>query len=527
MKATHKNQPLSDHKLIQRLKRQRAARLARIIGGAYYRWRRKQTDDMYRFICEEFMAMGGVYVKFLQGVLLRSDLMRAWQSPERLRVFENLDTEPIEVTSFLQQELSADQLAHITGINPEPFAAGSFGQVYFGKHVGGKPIIIKILRPMIRETLKFDLKLLSIFMKRFSKRLYPNTDMDLRGPIEDFKNATLRETDYPGEAAFAAEMYATYKSHPQFIIPETFTNLCTANVIVQEYIDGVSAAHLVKVKEQGFDPHAYVKQYLDSDLDVQLETIGYEYFVGIFALERIQGDPHPGNIRLMKDNKVGLIDFGIYARTPREKPALYGLLKEYHNMYEGKLDVASLFGQFMRFFSPELYLALERINMLLPRDKQSDDLARDIGTVAAEGFEKKTTQGGVQQMIRDGSILKSINQLTNKDNRFGIIMRVESADMIRAAQTYMTLVESLGSADVLPRVFERSLKKIELDLARHTQEEPNPLSVNRAVEVIAAWLERVAERDPTLFGVLSRKMQSGAHDARDLEKTIRVELNKE
>ncbi len=521
-----RNQLIADHKTIQHLKRQRAARLARIIGGAYYRWRRKQTDDMYRFICEEFMSMGGVYVKFLQGVLLRSDMMRAWQSPERLRVFENLDTEPIDVTSFLKKELSPEKLSQITGINPEPFAAGSFGQVYYGQHVGGKPIIIKVLRPMIRETLKFDLRLLSIFMKRFSKRLYPNADMDLRKPIEDFKNATMRETDYPGEAAFAAEMYHIYKDHAKFIIPETFTGLCTENIIVQEYIDGISAAHLVKVKEQGFDPRDYVKQYLSSDLDEQLETIGFEYIVGIFALERVQGDPHPGNIRLMKDNKVGLIDFGIYARTPREKPALYGLLKEYHRMYKGELDVAGLFGQFMRFFSPELYLALERINMLLPRDQQSDDLARDIGTVAAEGFDKKTNNAGVQQMIKDGSILKGINQLTNKDNRFGIIMRVESADMLRAAQTYITLVESLGSSDVLPRVFDRSLAKIEKDLSHFTHDDSNPLSVNRAIEVIAAWLERVAERDPTLFNVLSAKMRSGEKEARDLEKTIRVELNK-
>ncbi|HEX6461863.1 MAG TPA: AarF/ABC1/UbiB kinase family protein [Candidatus Saccharimonadales bacterium] len=520
------NQLIADHKTIQHLKRQRAARLARIIGGAYYRWRGKQMDDMYRFICEEFMAMGGVYVKFLQGVLLRSDMMRAWQSPERLRVFENLDTEPIEVTSFLQKELPKEKLAHITNINPEPFAAGSFGQVYFGQHIGGKPIIIKILRPMIRETLKFDLKLLSIFMRRFSKRLYPNTDMDLRKPIEDFKNATMRETDYPGEAAFAAEMHRIYKDHPKFIIPETFTELCTENIIVQEYIDGISAAHLVKIKEQGFDPHDYVTQYLGSDLDEQLETIGFEYIVGIFALERVQGDPHPGNIRLMKDNKVGLIDFGIYARTPREKPALFGLLKEYQHMYQGKLDVADLFGQFMRFFSPELYLALDRINMLLPSEQQSDNLARDIGTVAAEGFDKKTNNSSVQQMIKDGSILKSINQLTNKDNRFGIIMRVESADMLRAAQTYITLVESLGSDKVLPHVFEKSLNKIETAYGHFTHDDGNPLSVNRAVEVIAAWLERVAERDPVLFNVLSAKMRSGEKEARELEKTIQQELNK-
>lgn len=513
-----------DYNTIQRLKRHRAARLARILAGAYYRWRRKQMDDMYRFICTEFMALGGVYVKFLQGVLLRSEFMRRWDSPDRLRVFENLDTEPIDVNAFLQDELSPGKLRQITSINPVPFAAGSFGQVYYGIHISGKPVIVKILRPLIRETLKFDLRLLSIFMKRFSKRLYPNMSVDLRKPLEDFKNATMRETDYPGEAAFAAEMYKAYKHHPHFIIPETFTDLCTENIIVQEYLDGISCAQLLKFKEQGVQPREYVQQYLGSDLNVQMETLGYEYILGIFTLERVQGDPHPGNIRLMRDNKVGLIDFGIYARTPKEKSALYGLIREYHNLYTGQLDVASLFGQFMRFFSPELYYALDRINQLLPPDQQSDNLVHNIGMVAAEGFEKKADASDVQQMIKDGTIIKTINQLTNKDNRFGLVVRVESGDMIRAAQTYITLAESLGAGAVLTQVFQHSLETIKTAHPELIKASGNTMSVGRAVEVIASWLERVAERDPQLFSVLSSKMKAREKEAKEIEKTIQKEL---
>lgn len=513
-----------DYVNIQRLKRHRAAKLARILAGAYRRWRKKELEDMYRFICEEFMSLGGVYVKFLQGVLLRSEFMRHWDSPERLRVFENLDTEPIDINRFLAKELTADKLREITALNPEPFAAGSFGQVYYGTHISGKPIIVKVLRPLIRETLKFDLRLLSIFMKRFSKRLYPNVDIDLKKPLGDFAQATLRETDYPGEAAFAAEMYEAYRGHPTFVIPETFAELCTKNIIVQEYLGGVSAAQLVKFREQGIDPHAYVRRHLGSDLNMQLHRLGYEYLVGIFVLDRVQGDPHPGNIRLLPGNRVGLIDFGIYAQTPREKPALYGLLREYHKLYTGQLDVASLFGQFMRFFSPALYYALDRINQLLPPDKQSDDLARNIGLVAAEGFAKKTSERDVARMVQDGSIIKSINQLTNKDNRFGLVMRVESADMIRASQTYITLVESLNAAAVLPHVFGSALNTIDREHADLIRIDENPLSVGRAVEVIAAWLERVAERDPQLFSVLSSKMQGQEKAAREIEQTIQKEL---
>lgn len=498
-----------DYREIQKIKRYRTRVLARIIGRSLMLYRRKNYDGMYHMICTEFMNLGGVYIKFLQGVLLRSEFMRRWKSDDRLRVFENLDTEPIDILPFLQKELPADRLAQIASINPVPFAAGSFGQVYFGQHVDGTQIIVKVLRPLIRETLKFDLRLLGIFMKQFNKRLTKDIMMDLKKPIEDFKAATLRETDYVGEAEFAAEMYETYKDHPTFVVPRTYLDLCTRNVITQEYVGGISVADVIKAKEQnGIEPKEYVRHYTGSNLSEQLETLGYESLLGVFYLPRIQGDPHPGNIRLLPDNKVGLIDFGIFARTPKEKPAIFGLIEAYYSMYSGNLDIANMFGQFMRFFSNDLYLALDRINKLLPSGKQSDNLAREIGTIAAEGFEQNSGGRDVETMITDGSILSTLNKLTNKDNRFGIVMKIEDMDILRACQTYMTLVDSLGEGPVLEKVFGRAIDHIKRYSPELTYQENNPMGINRAIEVISAWLERIAERDPGLFSVLSSKMSS-------------------
>src|SRR5690606_22788188 len=116
----------------------------------------------------------GVYVKFLQGVLLRSQVMRKWHNPEKLKIFENLDHEPIDIGRLLQMELPKEKLSQIALIQPEPFAAGSFGQVYYGQLRNGQPIIIKVLRPMIRELLQHDLRLLKRFSKTFFSKLYKN-----------------------------------------------------------------------------------------------------------------------------------------------------------------------------------------------------------------------------------------------------------------------------------------------------------------------------------------------------------------
>lgn len=238
---------------IAAIKRHRTARLARLITRAYYMHKRGQEDRLYTIVCDEFVSLGGVYVKFLQGVLLRSTVMQKWHNPERLRIFEDLETEPLDIVGILQKELSPEQLAQITLVQPQPFAAGSFGQVYYGQHANGKPIIIKVLRPMIRELLRWDLKLLSAFSRTFFTKLYKNMDVSVVSALKEFRAATLLETDYKAEADFAHELYEHYKDHPKYLIPETFANLCTDHIIVQEYMDGISVAAIVKLQEQGVD----------------------------------------------------------------------------------------------------------------------------------------------------------------------------------------------------------------------------------------------------------------------------------
>src|SRR5579864_6649141 len=109
------------------IKRHRTARLASLGTRAYYLHRRGQDERMYDLIGQEFIALGGVYIKFLQGVMLQSAVMKRWHNPDRLKVFENLDHEPLDIVRILQQELPPEQLTRIQLVQPQPFAAGSFG----------------------------------------------------------------------------------------------------------------------------------------------------------------------------------------------------------------------------------------------------------------------------------------------------------------------------------------------------------------------------------------------------------------
>jgi serine/threonine protein kinase len=502
---------------IASIKRQRGAKMARIAARAVYLQRTGKTTEMASYICDEMVGLGGVYIKFLQGVMLQSDFFKQWQSPNRYNIFENLDTELIDIQALLQKELPADKLAQIAQIQPEPFAAGSFGQVYFAYLRDGTPVIIKALRPMVRETLQFDLRLINAFAKRFFVKLYENMSVNINTAVNEFKHSTMNETDYVAEANFGNELYEAYKNNPRFVIPKTYIDLCTPNVIVQEYISGISVAQLVKLQEQGVDPVAYVREKLNSDLDAQLITLGYEYVYGMFTLPRVQGDPHPGNVKLLDNNRVGLIDFGVIAPAPKDKPSFFALIEEYAKLYEGKLDIEELFGKFLRVFAGNLYRAFKRLHDA-QGPSSSEDLTKTIGKLAKKAFTSQMNKSESANLMNDSNMLKMINQIVNKQNRFGLVLTVESSEILRAAQTYVTLVETLKrDKEVLPKMFRYSVDQLRKDHPELSIEEPVKMTINTAVDIVTKWLERVAMRDPMLFKKLMGQLRGGGLSALDQE----------
>src|ERR1700733_5682014 len=186
----------SDSKRIAALKRERTKRLAKLGARVYYLRKRGREQEMYDLLCDEFLALGGVYVKFMQGVMYNTSIMKRWHSPSRLKIFEHLDTQPLDVIQLLRSELPPERLGDIVLVQQQPFAAGSFGQVYVGQHANGQKIIVKVLRPMVRELLKYDLKLLGLFGKRFAAQEYTNFKVKIDTALKEFRHATLSETDY-------------------------------------------------------------------------------------------------------------------------------------------------------------------------------------------------------------------------------------------------------------------------------------------------------------------------------------------
>ena len=471
---------------------------------------RRKKDEMYNLICNELLKLGGVYVKFLQGVVVQSWAMQRWQGDNKLDIFENIQSKIDNPHHILSLNLGT-QIDRISDISQKPIAIGSFGHVYKAILDNHKPIIIKILSPEISKTLKFDLKLLKFFWYSHMRIVKLNKGINFKHIFNDFKRQTLKEIDYVGEAKAANYQYSIYKDSDQIVIPQTYLKLCATEVIIQDYIEGISVANLLKMQEADpqMDMKKYIKTRLNSDLVKQLQAVAYEIIWGTFHYQQIIGDPHPGNIILMDNNRIGIIDFGIVTQGSKNPSAYLKFLKAYINLDEKQASLEEFFISSLRFFGYDLYLALDKLSNLIPDGETRIDLNRELAKIMQKAFMEAYAGRNVANVVKSPKALVIFDRIANKHNRFGFNFKVGDAEILRTLITLTGLIDLLGIyQEVVHPTYHQAIAKVEDSYPDLKSLNETEISYNQAFVIAFGWMERVANRDPQLFRNMMSKLRS-------------------
>jgi serine/threonine protein kinase len=448
-----------------------------------------------RALFDSMFNLGGVYVKFLQALLIRSDLFEEQYVTHQIKIYEDVDTEPLDLDATLSHELGPNWSQHFSQVERQPFAAGSFGQVYRAALNDGSDVIIKVLRPRLAQTLGFDMRLIGV-TTRLIGLIRPDAMINVRDVFRDFRDATLSETDYRSEAAFASDLYERYLNHPVITIPKTHLHISTARIIVQGYVDGISISQLLNVAPD--DPISYMQDNYGCDLVYQLKEMGYEMLYSAFKYPVIQGDPHPGNIKLMSGNRVGLIDFGLISRPPRDRESLLILVKEYANVYNGRLDVQGFSLALMRMFSSNLVYSIESLGNLLRNPARSQDLFDELADSAQSTYQAKGVE--FERLLERGHFLTAFSNVINEGNRFGLRLHIEATTFTRSSQMFITMVDTLGCKPVvMHEVYNRVIADVERNRWELIPSSRPTVSYEQAIETVGNWMDRIASTDPYLF----------------------------
>jgi aarF domain-containing kinase len=182
-------------------------------------------------------------------------------------------------------------------------------------------------------------------------------------PLEEIERQFLTEFDYSLEAKNLEEIRNNIIPHwgHKVVIPKPYLDLCTKRVLVMEFIEGRKVSDIFndyideiarREKKSIFQVRSELKQkllaqglshtswrrfgqwterfasilsfgfykpttYIDvvDLLRTAMEVHGHQIFIN----RTFNGDPHPGNLLLTPDGKLGLIDFGQVKRLSPER----------------------------------------------------------------------------------------------------------------------------------------------------------------------------------------------------------------
>lgn len=247
--------------------------------------------------------LGPIYIKFGQTLSSRPDLIGEAVAGNLKYLQDQL---PYFSSEIAKQIIHSSLGYHVgdlfTSFEDIPVAAASIAQVHKAKLNTGEVVAVKILRPEIHKTYAEDIRLL-YFLARIIPKLFPKLKrLRFTEIVDIFKNTMVVELDLRLEAAAASEIADNFKRDLNLYIPTIYWDMTDKQVMVTEWIDGISVYDTDKLLAANLVPREISKKFA-------ILFFNQAYRDGFF-----HADLHPGNILVRADGSIALIDFGIMGR---------------------------------------------------------------------------------------------------------------------------------------------------------------------------------------------------------------------
>ncbi len=285
----------------------------RIVLDARGRWRmdpkrmvRVQQRFAARFTRIAMRFKGGL-IKIGQVASLRVDLFPDEVSDELARLQDRVEPRPVgEIEAQIEITLGATVDTLFRSFDREPLAAASLGQVHTATLDSGEKVAVKVLYPEVEKSVAVDLTAL-----RFGLWLFNFvTVADLGQVFREVRDSLEGEMDYEQEGR-AAEEVARNLSRDVLVadrvrIPRIYWERTGSRVLTMEFIPGEKINERAALEARGIDV-------------ADLATWATRAFLHmIFRDGFFHCDPHPGNLLVDPDGRIGIIDFGMHKRVAPE-----------------------------------------------------------------------------------------------------------------------------------------------------------------------------------------------------------------
>ncbi|MDH7482456.1 MAG: AarF/ABC1/UbiB kinase family protein [Armatimonadota bacterium] len=268
---------------------------------------------------ESLEELGPTFIKLGQLLSTRPDIIPAQYVAELEKLQDTAPTVPInKIFKVIEEEFGMAPDSIFEHFDETPLAAASLGQTHLATLKNGTKVVVKIQRPDIHRVIETDLEILqglAHFVEQHSERMRTLGISDL---VEEFAITIRQELDYTHEGRNTDRIRENLKELKFVRVPMVYWEYTTPRVLTIEQITGIKITDIHELDEHGLDRKNVAKNLAKAFMEM------------IFIHGFFHGDPHPGNLVVLDDCAIGLLDFGIAGRLDhRLKTAVTILLAEY------------------------------------------------------------------------------------------------------------------------------------------------------------------------------------------------------
>ncbi len=254
-----------------------------------------------------FEELGPSFIKFGQVLACRPDLLPVEYARELCKLTDSVSPFPFEqAKEIIERDLGAPLRSLFLEFDPVPVAAASIAQVHKAVLPDGSEVMVKVQRPHIDRIIDRDISILAGIAQLMEAYVPEIAVYNPRGIVEEFSRTINRELDFFIEAANATRLRVNFERSDVLYVPRVYSELSTKHVLVLERIEGIRIDDFQRIDREGYNRREISRKGADA------------YFKMVFQDGFFHGDPHPGNIFVLPDGRIALVDFGIMGRVTEE-----------------------------------------------------------------------------------------------------------------------------------------------------------------------------------------------------------------
>jgi len=320
----------------------RVVRVAAVVGTALGRWyvgaRRRggveSRADLSKRLRDAFEQLGPTYIKLGQIISSGEGIFPEELVSQFRLLRDQVRAETFEaVRAVIETDLGRPLEEVFSWFAPEPVAAASIAQVHRATLCTGEHVVVKVQRPTVNELVHKDLAAMSWLAPVLVGRIPVAALANPPALVELFAETIVEELDFRLEAENmmdTARVLAETGERNAMVVPRPHPDLVTRRVLVMEELAGFAFDDVVGMQAAGIDTEKIVQAGMVAFLEGAM-------LHGIF-----HGDLHGGNLLVMADGRVGLLDHGITGRLDEPRRLAFLRLLMGGTVNDTRMQLASL-----------------------------------------------------------------------------------------------------------------------------------------------------------------------------------------